>query len=110
MCRPVDTEDTKLTQIICLNRCNFHVLCAANAKKKRKEEKKDDTDAVTRRRTSEQREGGGHGRLYTQERRIFHGIRTDIIHGGGSSFPVAWHLGSLELEGVSAETELRKVS
>ena len=64
MCRPVDTEDTKLTQIICLNRCNFHVLCAANAKKKRKEEKKDDTDAVTRRRTSEQREGGAWQAVY----------------------------------------------
>ena len=37
--------------------------------------------------------------LYTQWKRIFHGIRTDIIHDGGRrqaapSFSVAWHLGS----------------
>ena len=62
------------------------------------------TDAVTGRRTSEQRETERErgrerkGVLYTQEKRIFHGIRTDIIHGGSggggsSSFSVAWHLG-----------------
>ena len=63
-------------------------------------------DAATGRRTSEQRERERQTVsvclsvcLYTQWKRIFHGIRTDIIHDGGRrqaapSFSVAWHLGS----------------